>query len=109
MHADHHGGLYRLLEWRARRGCGPAAAVRGAGALQRRGEGGRGWGLGRRLAGLVALGQGMARMHTVGMNGRRRSGMGQRAGLGAGPSAGGDSGGEICTACLTYHYVVGTG
>eukprot|EP00198_Chlamydomonas_reinhardtii_P000339 XP_001689674.1 RNase Z-like protein [Chlamydomonas reinhardtii] len=27
MHADHHGGLYRLLEWRARRGCPPLLVV----------------------------------------------------------------------------------
>jgi hypothetical protein len=27
MHADHHGGLYPLLEWRARRGCPPLLVI----------------------------------------------------------------------------------
>ncbi|GLI60588.1 hypothetical protein VaNZ11_002748 [Volvox africanus] len=27
MHADHHGGLYRLLEWRARRGAAPLLVI----------------------------------------------------------------------------------
>lgn len=27
MHADHHGGLYRLLEWRARRGAPPLLVI----------------------------------------------------------------------------------